>query len=445
MTGLAIALCVIFLAASFWLGRKSLVAGLITTLTVGYFYGILRANIPSPASHFFFDAALLGLYASQKWTPLNAEEARDTQFLRSWLLVLILWPVILCLLPFQTLMVSLVGLRGNIFFLPVLLLAARLDRKGWLRLAYGLAGLALVAAGFGAAEYYLGVPRFFPENEVTLIIYRSKDVAGFSAYRIPAIFANAHAYAGSMTSSLPFMLAAWLQKDSGKWAKLLLVAGIVAAMMGVLMASTRVNFLIAAILVVAATFIVKMRPGLRFIWMASLAAIVVVALSNERFQRFKSIESVDVVSDRLAGSVNRSFLEVMFEYPMGNGLGGGGTSIPFFLASEVRKPVAIESEYGRVLLEQGIIGFVIFVAFLFWVFTRKQAWSDPQKRIAWLCCVLYAVAAAVGTGFMTAIPQTMLVLMGMGFIVTPRRAEESRPRYALWVPGPSPVVERYRG
>ena len=60
-------------------------------------------------------------------------------------------------------------------------------------------------------------------------------------------------------------------------------------------------------------------------------------MHNERWQRYKELDSQSV-EDRISGSVNRSFLEVLVEYPMGNGLGGGGTSIPYFLASQVRNP-----------------------------------------------------------------------------------------------------------
>jgi hypothetical protein len=424
-TAVALFACVLTFAVAFWAGKKSLVKGLVVTLGVGYLYGIARANILSPFSHFFFDTALLGLFASQKWTSQSRNEFERTRTLRGWLIVLIGWPCLMCLLPFQTILISLVGLRGNVFFLPNLLLGARLNQKQWISFAMGLAALNLIAVGFGTAEYFLGVPSFFPRSPVTEIIYRSKDVAGFSAYRIPAVFANAHAYAGSMTCSLPFLLSAWSKDGLAKKSKLLLLSGILAALMGVLMASTRTNIVVCGLVVVCATLFIKMRSGLRTIWIAGLAAIVVVALTNARFQRFKSIDSVDVVSDRVAGSVNRSFLEVMFEYPLGNGLGGGGTSIPYFLASQVRRPVSIENEYGRIMLEQGIIGLLIWTGFMGWCFSRPSAFRDPGKRLAWVCTLAYALIAGIGTGFLTAIPQTMLVLLAMGWISTPS-VEERR-------------------
>ena len=59
---LSVGLCLLAFMFSYAAGRRSLSAGLATVFTVGYFYGILRANIPEPFSHFIFDAGVVGLY-----------------------------------------------------------------------------------------------------------------------------------------------------------------------------------------------------------------------------------------------------------------------------------------------------------------------------------------------------------------------------------------------
>ena len=58
---LSVVLCLFAFMFAYAAGRRSLVAGLATVFTVGYFYGILRANVPEPSSHFIFDAAVVGL------------------------------------------------------------------------------------------------------------------------------------------------------------------------------------------------------------------------------------------------------------------------------------------------------------------------------------------------------------------------------------------------
>jgi len=105
---IALLLCIVAAGAAYFFGRRSLWAGLL---------GILRANLTPPFSHFIFDAALVAFYASQflgkkQQPPINSP-------LKSWVYILMGWPLLMVLMPFQPILVSLVGLRGNMFFLRV--------------------------------------------------------------------------------------------------------------------------------------------------------------------------------------------------------------------------------------------------------------------------------------------------------------------------------------
>src|SRR5215469_14919853 len=121
---IAALLCLAALVGCYLAGRSSLGRGLVAILAVGYFYGILRANLLTAFSHFIFDAGLLGLYLSQKWTSSDPRDHRRLAIVQFWTAILIAWPMLLVLLPFQPWLVSLVGLRGAIFFIPVLLLGS---------------------------------------------------------------------------------------------------------------------------------------------------------------------------------------------------------------------------------------------------------------------------------------------------------------------------------
>src|SRR5262245_3669465 len=96
---------------------------------IGYGYGIIRANVPQALSHFIFDAAVVGLYLAQLGRPLRPEVRQRMRGLVTWVTVLMVWPVFLLFIPFQHPLVQLVGLRGHMFFLPFLLLGARLTRE----------------------------------------------------------------------------------------------------------------------------------------------------------------------------------------------------------------------------------------------------------------------------------------------------------------------------
>jgi hypothetical protein len=428
---IALGLCLVAFLASNWAGRRSLGQGLIALLTVGYFYGILRANLLTVFSHFIFDAGLLGLYLSQNWKSSDPREAKRLGVVRLATVVLIAWPVLLVLMPFQPLLVSLVGLRGNIFFIPILMLGSRLKEKDLLQLSAGLALLNLVAVGFATLEYFAGVPRFYPFSPVTQIIYASGDVAG-GFLRIPAIFTSPHAYGGAMVFSLPFVLGGW-QRAQTRMSRLVAVLGMGAAMLGVLMSATRTNFILGSAIVLTAVFTSRMRVGRQSVFLLLIAAVAWTAMSNERFQRFKSLTDTDAVGERIAGSVNRTFFEILFEYPMGNGLGGGGSSIPYFLEGQVKNPIGMENEYTRILSEQGVIGLFLWLSFVMWFLTRAQnafakgPWTS-SRRVAWCLGAFMLGTAWVGLGTFTSIPGTVLLLLSIGWTATPMPAEARRSR-----------------
>src|ERR1700676_3101983 len=117
---MGILFCVLGFTASFALGRRSMVAGASAVLTVGYLYGITRANYLDSASYFSFDSAVLGFYLSfLGGLPAGVQNA-GVRPLQGWLLVLVAWAVFMFLLPIQHPLVQLVGLRGNVFLLPFL-------------------------------------------------------------------------------------------------------------------------------------------------------------------------------------------------------------------------------------------------------------------------------------------------------------------------------------
>jgi hypothetical protein len=285
---------------------------------------------------------------------------------------------------------------------------------------FGLALLNIFALGFGVLEYYRGIEPFFPVSPVTSIMYASGDVVG-GHYRIPSIFTSAHAYAGTLVSTIPFLYGAWIQPEGYRWKKLALLFGLAAAFMGVLLASTRTFFVMACFMAIVVFLSGGMGAAKRVLFIAAVLLIALLALSNERFQRFKALSDYDMVAERIAGSVNRSFFEILVKYPMGNGLGGGGTSLPYFLQSQVQRPIGGESEFSRILAEQGIIGLGIWIGFLCWCIFRRAAFVKhswlPVRRLIWCWWCVSFVISAIGLGLLTAIPNTFLMLLALGWTV----------------------------
>jgi len=449
----SLGLCLIAFLTTYWAGKKrSLGLGLVVLLFWGYFFGILRANLLSTFTYFVFDAALLGFYLSQQGL-LTGSEKRSSA-VRMWAWLLMLWPAVLMLMPFQPFLVSMVGLRGAILFIPMLLAGSRLRGNDLRQLTYGFAALNLIALAFAGAEYSMGVPRFFPVNAATAIIYGSTDVAG-GFFRIPATFANAHLYGGTMASSVPYLIAGWEYAETRR-TRWFILLGIAAALLGVLLSATRLNFVICGGLIKVTVLNGRMPTRKRLVIALLILAVAGVALRNVRFQRFKTLSDTDYVEDRISGSVNRSFFEILVEYPMGNGLGGGGTSIPYFLAGQVRNPIAMENEYARIVSEQGIIGLVLWLGFVGWFLSRFRSvfargpWATC-RRLVWCLSLLGLGTGAIGMGMLTAVPDTAILLLGIGWTATamreeapePQRAGKAPARFAPRVYRPVPTLEAH--
>jgi hypothetical protein len=424
---MAIILCFAAFIVCYVTARRSLVSGITCVLAVGYAYGIVRANVPDTYSHFIFDAGVLGLYAAQLFRHLTPDQQARIAPLRGWLEFLIVWPLIVFLIPVQDLLIRVVGLRGNVFLLPFLLLGARMEPEDRYRLALSFGVLNLVAFAFATSEFFFGLDSFFPHNRVTALIYISKDLVGHTAYRIPSTFVNAHAYGGTMAATLPLILGAVVQKHPITWHKVLLASGLGVAVIGVLMCGARTPFLVVAILVLVATFSLRSRFGYALGWIMLMIGIGWITWGEARLQRFMELRNPDAIAERMSWSVNMSFVEAAIKYPFGNGLGGGGTSIPYFLTDRIQNPVGIENEYARIMLEQGLIGLSLWVAFITWVLLRKSDnHSDPWflgRRLAWVMCAVTFGYAVLGTGLLTSVPHSCLILLMTGWVGAREPAE----------------------
>src|SRR3989442_12197068 len=322
----SLSLCGLALLVTYLAARRSLSAGLLATLAVGYVYGIARANFPDGSSYFLFDAAVLGLYGGQLFGSPDRSERLRLRQLQTWVIVLIAWPVLLLLFPFQDPLIRLVGLRGSIFFLPFLLLGARLQALDPYKVAIGIAVLNLCAAALAGVEFFVGIERFFPRNATTEIIYLSNDLLHFTTYRIPSSFPNAHAYAGTMVMTMPLLLGAWQLTRRPQWLGLLIAVAVLASALGVFMAAARshaiVLFLMALMMTII-TFTNRSQSAYRLRWLILLVCVGWAVSADGRLQRFNTLSDTEYVGRRFAGSINMTFFDVISTYPISNGLGGG--------------------------------------------------------------------------------------------------------------------------
>ena len=422
---LAILLCGFAFVGTMLTARRSLATGIGLMLFFGYSYGILRANVADSASHFIFDASVLGLYLGvllRRRVPL---ELRRIRKIVPWVAVLFGWPVVMLLIPLQDPMIQLVGFRAQVFFLPFLVIGAMLDDDDILTIVYWVCALNLLAAGFGVAEYFMGVAKFFPMNEVTKTIYASNDVVG-RELRIPSTFVASASYGGVMVLSLPWLVGAWAQKESRRWAQIYIGLAVFSAAIGVFLSASRSQALIMVALVIVIAFTIRARAGAYAGWAILIGATAWLVVSAPRLQRITTIRDASYVETRLHDSANASLIAAAEQHPLGIGLGAGGTSIPYFLHDRLNAEdsIVIENEYARIMLEQGLPGLFLWIAFIIWALSRAAPRRSDKwfisRRLAYVGVALVLGTGVIGLGLLSWVPGTAELLMLMGWISAPR-------------------------
>jgi hypothetical protein len=200
-------------------------------------------------------------------------------------------------------------------------------------------------------------------------------------------------------------------------------AALVAAMLAVFMSATRLNAILLFALIVTTVFTGRVPGAYRFRWVLLLLLVGYMVGGDERLQRFRTLQDPEFLTERLTGSINLSFVELLREYPLGNGLGGGGTSVPYFLQHRIRSVVVMENEYARILLELGIPGLLMWLSFLAWAFTRRRVLRTDMfyfgRRLAYVACACGFGTGLIGLGLFTSVPMTVLLLLMTGWIVVP--------------------------
>lgn len=416
---MGLVLCILAFAAAYLFARRSLAQGVVALLAVGYAYGILRANYPDGQSHFMFDAALIGLYLAhfaRRVDPVRQRRSADAAF---WMWVLAAPAFVMFLVPLQHPLVQLIGLRAGVLFLPLLVVGARLDGDDLATIGRGLVVLTLIALGVAIAEYFLGVATFFPRNAVTRIMFDSSDVGRAGQLRIPSTFSSAHAYGGTMVASLPLLAAYWVARRS-RPGRLLGALALVAAVFGVFLCAARLPVVILALLFVAALAGGGLSTGRKIALVAGACAVLLVVLGNERLQRFRTLENTGLVVARFEGSTNERLIEIAERYPLGAGLArAAGTSIPFFLSHLAKPQIGLENEFSRIIIEEGILALALWLVFVLWATLRRPppgALAPFGARLVRSGVAISWATGLIGTGLLTAIPGTALMVLQMGLL-----------------------------
>ena len=426
MIPISLILCAMSFVVCFLATRRAVSAGVVATISIGYAYGILRGNIQQAASHFIYDAGAIGLYLAVLTRSLSPLAKVKLRPLMPWFLCLSGWPILMFFVPAQDPVVQLVGLRGNIFFLPFLLIGAIMNSDDYRRLARAMAILTAAVLMLAVAEVVFGVERFYSAADpVNLTIFRSNDVVygGSGHYRIPATFVSSAAYASNMVACLPLLIGGLVHENRQSRWRYPIAGAIGFAALGVFLSGSRSAVAPLLLLGILGTLPRGAGNVPRRVWIGLILVVAAVVVVTPRMQRFVTLEDTDYVARRVHGSINQNFITLAIDYPMGNGLGGGGTSLPYFLQDRVRGQIVLENEYARLMAELGIPGLALWLGFILWLAMRPTGRRSSQwyegRWLARLFCLISFATAPLGLGMLDAIPCTEMLLMLAGWFAAP--------------------------
>lgn len=430
---MGLVLCIAGLLGTALVARRSLGHALGLLLAIGSVYGIVRANVYDGIAHFLFDASVLGFYLGC-WRILLQDPRDEFSRIRLWVFSLCALPFVLILFsPFidsQPVLIQLIGLRPAMFFVPLLLAGAKLDRPELGKVGSWAAGVALGTALFALGEFLWGLGPFFPLNRATELIYRSKDVGEEMVHRIPATFVSAHAYGGTMVALLPLLT---MNLERGRRWVIVGTCALIAAALGVFACAARLPVVALALVGLVLALSGESSRRVRLAAVVVAGALLLIVPYQSRLQRFETLSDSEYVGERVRGSVNMGFLEAAFDHPLGTGLSSAvGTSVPYFLEGIARPQYGMENEYARICLEEGIPGVLLWVGFVAWVLVadprRVRRFGGTFEAGAWVVCVLAWFQGAVGTGMLASVPVTMLLFLYMGVLAAQREAQTAEAR-----------------
>ena len=94
----------------------------------------------------------------------------------------------------------------------------------------------------------------------------------------------------------------------------------------------------------------------------------------------------------------------------------------------------MENEYARIVLEQGLPGLALWVAFILWALSRRSLLkSDPWflgRRLGKVASAAYFCMGLIGVGLLTSIPHTCIFLLLTGWIAAPQEVEGEQEQLA---------------
>jgi hypothetical protein len=409
----------------FFASRRVEVSLAAFLLYLGLGDGFLRLWTGIPELTLVRDALLLAIVAGAIIRALGARSSLPFPPLTGWIVALVALALVQVLNPEnQKLSYAVAAIRPHVEFIPLFFFGYLLMRTPHrLRVFLGLLLVVAVANGIvGFIQFNLTQEqlaswgpgfrdRVYGDGVITGRFFLNDR--GVAQVR-PMGLGSDVGFSGSVgTIAAPAALALLVGLRRYR-DRLLVLAGLGGIVLAILSSQTRLTVVssIVALAAFAALGVGRRRAGqvIFGVAAAALAVYVVVMLVGTEsglFQRYRSIAPTSAIGTTIsyrAGNFE-TFQQYLGEYPFGAGLGTGGPAVGFF-EGRGNKALDSETEFNFLLIELGIPGLLLFLAFtgrLLWLAAGVRR-HDGETRL-----LLAAVAAplfAIAVAYVVATPTT---------------------------------------
>lgn len=378
-------------------------------LVIGFLHGWLKFKYRFTLMTFAYDIpmiialvlVMLGMKRNERLFPdCNVSKA---------LKMLVGFAVLYAILPFDVpWLVRASALRGWCFSPLMMLLGYHLVRSVrqmevfiWWVILLGT-GTAIYGIFFQTEAEVRALMAVDPELEAKLrgSFYSTSSGSAFrrySTYVTSAVFGSVMAICTTFSASrLLVSGVSWFQR-----AILLLCSA--ACSYSVLLSGSRTSLLMLGLGLVLT--VVFCRGLARFMFVPALLFAAVFAgvqlTEGSAGERFSSLLDYDTVAGRVNIVIGPG-LAILMDAPLGGGLGRSGHGVPFIFSQMFPEfyPIAIDGDIGRLVVDMGIIGLVVYVTMLYAGFTDTIRWlwrlRDSNVGI---------IASPTGTMFMLGLLQ----------------------------------------
>lgn len=285
-----------------------------------------------------------------------------------------------------------VGWKQRLLYIPLMFLAYKYIRsyEDYRRLALTLIAVAIPVSIFGIYLFFAG-PEFLRAigGTYSAVVY---STTGF--WRVPGTFTSPGQYGIYLTFNLLLAMTLLLGKSTAPRERLLVYAGLAVTLLAMLASGSRTPLILAAACV-GLTLVSLGKVGRMLqvaILLYAIFAVGFATLGAGVADRVDSIASTEHIARFQRTYFGQLFLSHLEGEPMGIGLGSATIGARHF--TEYGQIVFIESYFGLVAIETGIIGLMtilwVAAAVVVYFWRSRQTMTRGDAGTSWHLLALFA-------------------------------------------------------